>query len=222
MPELVVRKNQVDYVGAFTRPVFSLWGDSKALFEGHYEAFSTMNVGFKDFRIEGTAEEPASQSIKIFLGLQGHYRFKFDRVEATLFDASADDQSALALVLQTGTNWLRSSVPNFSFQSHLVRYSSHCELSEGTSKQFLLAMNTMSLTGIGENRGSGAIFHADIPELAGQLQLTVDHSLLVDDGLFVDLVLLTQQEPVDYPGLHEACDDLLRRSLATVDLAFKG
>jgi hypothetical protein len=221
MLRLLVQQSEAQYVGAFTRPPFSLWGDGRALLEGLHDAFSDFRVSLKDFRVEGTPDEPSSQTVKIYIGAHGQYRFRFDRVEATLTNAALGELKLLPFLLASGSSWLREVVQGFTFQSHLFSYGVHCSLSEGTSETYLSSLATPTLPTLGTARGNGVIFHADSSERPWRLQLTVDHSLLIEHGLFIQLAILSTSDALDYESLFDDVEKSLDGSLAALGLGFQ-
>jgi hypothetical protein len=221
MNRLLVQQSVTDYVGAFARPPFSLWGDGKALLEGLFDAFSEFQVSLKDFRVEGTPEDPSTQTVKIYIGSRGQYRFRFDRVEATIANGSIDEIRALPTLLAKGGLWLSAAVPTFGFQSHLFSFGAHCTLSEETSETFLSRLPTPRLSTFGTARGTGVIFHADSDERSRRLQMTVDHSLIVEHGLFIQFVLLVASGDIDYHLVFTEAEATLRSSLASLNLSLE-
>jgi hypothetical protein len=218
MLRLLVQQNATEYVGAFARPPFSLWGDGRALLEGLHDTFSGFGVALKDFRIEGTVEDPSSQTVRVYIGSTGQYRFRFDRVEAAITNGSTEDLMLLPSILANGGSWLRATVPDFTFQSHLLSYVAHGALSEQRSEDFLTSLGTPRLPTLGTARGSGVIFHGEDVERSWRFQLTVDHSLVVNDGLFVQIVILMAQDNVDYPAFVLESENILRSSLSAIGL----
>jgi hypothetical protein len=219
MLRLLIQQNVAEYKGAYTRPPFSLWGDGKALLEGLHDTFSEFQVSLKDFRVDGNPENPSSQTVKVYLGSTGQFHFRFDRVEATITNGTTEEVNLLPAIAGKGATWLREAVQGFTFQSHLFSYTAHCALAEGTSESVLAGLQTPQLSTLGTVRGSGVIFHADDLERSWRLQLTLDHSLLVEDGIFIQFAVLVLQDHVDYVVLMSEARGLLRDSLATLGLS---
>lgn len=219
MESLLVQQNVVEYVGGFSRPPFSLWGNGQVLLEGLYDSFSQFNVSLKDLRVEGTPEDPSSQTIKVYLGASGQYRFRFDRVEATMTNGTATELESFPIIIRKGSTWLRAAVPEFAFKSHLLSYSAHASLSAATSESVLQGLRTPHLPALGATRGSGVIFHADDVARGWRLQLTLDHSLLVENGLFLQLSIFAVQDDIDSPPLFSAAERILSDSLSALGMS---
>lgn len=126
------------------------------------------------------------------------YKFQLDRIESTLSNFNREDLAVFPEILQEGTNWLRTAIPDFSFQAHLFTYFGHNKLSQGTSKEVLEALPTISLAEIGESEGNGIIFHWAMPERKWRIQLMIDHSLTVPSGLFIQFLLFAPGDAIDY------------------------
>lgn len=195
---LSIQRNQVRYVGLFVRPAFPLWGNGAAILQGLYEAFSKFHVGIADFTNVAASANPADQAVTVRLGTNAEYRFGFDRVEATLTNFTDRDLDALPDVLQQADQWLRSVVPEFSFLTHTVAYHSHSGVSPGTSEEVLAALPSARLPNREHSRESGIIYHFDVPERELGLHLTLDHSLSIEDGLFIDYTAIRRSGDIDY------------------------
>lgn len=219
MQELLVKQNQLDYIGAFAKPAFVLWGESKSLFEGLYQAFAPAGVSLSDFRIEGNVEDPSSQSVKVFIGANATFRFRFDRIEATIQNFSEAELGILTNGLTAAGEWVRSAAPDFQFQSHLTGYSAHCELPGSSSTELLRALGSPQLSVLGESTGSGLIFHGEFQEPRRTIQFTIDHSLVVQRGLFVNFVALINNTEIDYTSDHSQLMELFDRSLGELGLS---
>lgn len=221
MLRLLIKQNVAEYMGAYTRPPFSLWGDGRTLLEGLHDAFAPFQVSLKDFRVDGTPEDPSSQTVKVYLGLSGQYRFRFDRIEATITNGTADELRLLPGILHRGSAWLREVVQGFTFKSHLFSYGAHCSIAEGSSETFLSSLHTPQLAALGTPRGSGIIFHAEDARRSWRVQLTVDHSLLVDNGIFLQFAVLVSQDQLDYQEFVSEAEIMLRESLGVLGLALE-
>jgi hypothetical protein len=220
MRTLVVQQNQVEYVGVFERPALSLWGDGRRILDGLFMAFEGLHSGLSAFRTLGESDAPASQGVSVSLGRQCSYRFKFERVEGSLLDFDDDDLARLRDVLARGDKWVRATLPTPAFKSHLFTYGSHSSLSEGTSKEFLKELSSLHVLERSQNLGSGIIFHADIPDKGWRIQLVVDHSLSVSDGLFVQMLVAAQRDTLNYAEALSDGRSLLDSSLEHLGLKF--
>jgi hypothetical protein len=81
-------------------------------------------------------------------------------------------------------------------------------------------LTTPALPALGTARGNGVIFHADRDERSWRLQLTVDHSLLIEHGVFIQLVILSMSDELDYESLFDDVEKSLGTSLAALGLSF--
>ena len=220
MRTLAVQHNQLEYVGVFAQPALSLWGDGKAILDGLFRTFEGYHSGLNALRTIGEADAPATQGVAVSLGERGNYRFKFERIEASLFNFSDEQIAVFAQVLERGDKWVRRSVPGLVYKSHLFTYASHSALSEGTSKDYLRSLSTLQLKGIGQNLGSGVIFHADVPDRQWTVQLAIDHSLSITDGLYVQMYVFVAGDVVNYAETLSKGRNILDSSLEQLGLTF--
>ena len=219
MRKLIIQQNQVSYVGLFSKPAFSLWGNSSRILEELYKAFTPYKVSLADFRQDYLYPVISDVSVSVFLGSKGNYKFKFDRIEASFSNFTEQELTDFPDVLSRGTDWLRSAIPDFSFQTHLFTYHNHSKLSEGTAREFLLSFSQVSLEDIGAGLGNGLIFNWIEPKQERRVQLTIDHSLAYTDALFIQMLLIQSVgDKIDYQETAETGRDLLDSALAKIGL----
>ncbi len=217
MRQLIIQQNQVNYVGLFSKPAFSLWGEGSKILGELYKAFSPYRVTLADFKQDYLSPVLSDVSVTVFLGANGNYKFKFDRVEASFSNFTEQDLAGFPGVLSRGTDWLRSNLPDFSFQTHLLTYHNHSRLSEGTAKEFLLSSSQVSLDKIGVGLGNGLIFNWIEPKLERRMQLMVDHSYVYADALFIQLLMQVTGDEIDYSETAVTARDLLNKALAMIE-----
>lgn len=218
MKRLLVQQNQVSYAALFSRPAFALWGDGERILNGLFTAFSKRGVSLANFRFDQAGQDPGAQAITVSFGPLCSYKFKLDRVEASLNNFRRDDLAIFPHLLGEGATWLRSAIPDFSFQSHLFTYFGHSQLSEGTSQEFLTAIPTFSIPEIGESEGNGIIFHWKLKDRDWKVQLMVDHSLTVTNGLFLQFLLFATGDQLDYPETATAGRSIMDMALKKIGL----
>ncbi|SRR6266404_430456 len=218
MSKLIVKKNQLDYVGVFSHPAFPLYGSGSKLLEGVYTAFAPYHVTLSDIRDDSPYGRPSELSLTVSFGLSGIFRLKLDRVEFTVYNFTGEDLQVFPQILRSSDEWLRSAISNFSWQSHLFASISHNSLSEGTSQEYLRALSSLDIPGIGNNEGNGVIYHWNIPEEDWLVQLGIDHSTSVPLGLYINFLLRPGPDRIDYEHVTLKGFDLFKRALANIGL----
>lgn len=222
MPKLRMLQNSIEYYGFFIEPVFDLMGDVRSLLKLLHTTFSTYGVNLASFRLDGDASEPSSATAVVRLGDRGIYRFNFDQVQATLLNFTTEQLANYFETLQVADEHLRNSISNLSFKTHVFFYSSHSELSEGTSVDFFRQLpNPRNLPVPGEDLGTGFIQNWRDPTVDAKFSLTVDHSLKVKDGVFINYRVIMERDQVDYISLGATAQTLLYKTLANVGLEFE-
>lgn len=215
MASLSVEHNQLNYVGVFSKPAFELWGKGEKILKGLFSSFEPYGINLSNIRNNTASLDPSDQEITVNLsGLI--YRFKFDRVECIRTDATEEEFSTFPQLLNNGDKWLRSELPQFSFSSHLFTYLAHTSVQGSTSHRVLAPLSTVELPELGVSRGSGMIYRSDLAEKEWELQLTLDHSLLVPDGLFIQFSILSKADHQDYLNAFQEGRDLLKTTLKNV------
>ena len=213
MTQLKVLDNRVDYVGLLKKPVINLWGEGGAILGGLYDALSPYHDGLKSFRSIGDGGPPADQAVTVDLGWQAQFRFRFDRIEAHLHTFEDSQLKTFPGVLERGVAWLLEQKPEPAFASHLVTYRCHGPLVASNGAAFLATLPTPRLKGLGPTADAGVILHGTLAGRGARVQLTLDHSLRVRDGLFVEFQAFLPEGVVDYSvtlaELRTALDSLL-------------
>jgi len=219
MPKLIVERNQLNYIGIFSNPAFELWGEGQKMFQGLFTIFRPYGVKLSNLHNSSSSLDPADQELGVNVA-SVLCRFKFDRIECTRSDATEEDIADFPSLLGRCDEWLRSEMSDFSFSSHLFTYFAHTRIEGATSREVLRSLSTMDIKDLGETRGAGLIFRYDLVEKDWELQFTIDHSLLVGDGLFVQFSILSKADKQDYLDVLLTGRRLLEKALATMGLEF--
>lgn len=217
-----VQTNQLDYVAAFSRPALALWGDGARILQGLYDSFEGLHQGLNDIKVEGDAAYPAQQAVTVAIRPNAYYRFRFERVEVQMVNFSPAQLASLPDILSRGDRWLRSSVQYLEFQSHVVSYSSHSKLEGATSSDILAGLTGAAFPILGERTGTGIIYRSKLPSRGWRTQLTLDHSLVVPDGLFVYFEILMSADQIEYGEALSFAQQLLDGAIANVGVQLDG
>lgn len=218
MQRLLVQRNELNYIGLFSEPALGLWGEGAKILQGLYGAFTPFHISLADIRNDASSLQPSDQVVTVKFGAIGEYRFKFDRVELTLLNFNRNSLIEVPKLLTAGDEWLRSVVPGFTFGSHLFASLSHSELDHGTSQEFLRGLSSLDIPGVGVSEGCGIIFHWDLPEKGWRVQFMIDHSLSVDNGLFVNYLIRPSGDKIDYLNFMAEGTQLYERMLSEIGL----
>ena len=216
MTKLIPQQVQAEYLGIFVKPAFVLYGIAEKLWGTLFSIFSPYQVPIVDMRNASTSPNPSDQVITVYFGQRGEFNLRLDRIETKI--QNTQDLQALPEILNRTQEWLRSDVPEFSFRTHLFAYGSQNELSGTSSQEFLLGLSNIDIPGIGASEGSGIIFHWDISDRQWRAQLTVDHSLAVPGGLFIQLLVRSEGDSIDYVAAVKDGDELLTDALSKLGL----
>lgn len=218
MQILDVQQTQLDYVAVLERPAFPLWTNVPGMMSGLYQAFEGLHPGLGGLTVEGDAQDPLGRAVSVDLGAQGTFRVAYDRVEVILSQYTADDLAAFPATLSKSDWWLRSHWAGAVVLGHYLTFSVHGALRDSTSADFLRAVCPLELPGIGNSLGTGLIFHAALPGTAWELHLTLDHSNVVEEGLFVQYVVTIGEDRIDHATALGTSAGLLDRAAESLEL----
>jgi hypothetical protein len=217
---LDIKSNQVDYLGIMGRPAFSLWGEERLLLSTLYEAYRPYNVRLENIVGAGTTDSAGDQGVTVNLGARTSFRFRFDRVDARMTNFLTSDLEALPGIIDAGVTALRSIGSEISFTSHIISEFSHSSLSQGRAEDFFRDVGVGPDLRLGESRGNGIIFHFDLPGKQWQVHLTIDHSLSIPGGIFLQYQIVIEADKVDYALILSDARQLLRTALSKIGLGF--
>lgn len=196
MRQLDIVQDQLQYVGLLASPAFRYFTNPAALASGLYHAFQGYHSGTDDITFERDPTHPLRQACTVNLGTYGSYTLSLERVEWTRPGSWAWELNSS--VLAQGDAWLRSLPAGGALMhSHYFTYTAHALPVSGSARDLLRGLGGPSLPGFGESDGTGLIFHSRIaPD--SSLQLTIDHSHEVQNGIFLELVAIVEQDQIDY------------------------
>lgn len=216
MRQLDIVDDQLEYVGLLAAPAFRLFTSPTALASGLYHAFYGYHSGVDDITFEGEPADPLRGSCTVDLGPQGTYKLSLERVEWERSDPWTWELDSA--VLAQGDAWLRSLRTGAPLMhSHYFTYTAHASSLSGTAREVLLELGGPSLPGLGENDGTGLIFHSRMsPDTS--IQFTIDHSHEVENGLFIELVAILETDQIDYLHIGPWLLDTVHRAVRGLEL----
>jgi len=218
--ELIVQQNQLSYTGTYARPLFQLWGAGGLIFGGLFDAFAPFSVALADIRAEGTAQSVADQAVTVAFGLEGIYRFRFDRVELSFLNFTDETFTNLPAILSAGDVWLRKAVPELRFQNHQFQYGGHCRLNGGSAEEVLQKVVKTDFKVQTSPLRAGIILRWTEADPGWVVQLTLDYSQIVDGGLFVWFAMTTVSDTINFSEVAAGGRALLESGLRQLDLTF--
>ncbi len=199
--ELNVQQEQLTYTGHYSRPLFELWGNGGKIVGGIYGALSPYGVNLPDIHLELAQTSPSDPIVTTKIGAGGVYKFTFDRVELTFFGFSEEVLKKIPAIINASTEWIRAAVPDVKFLWHRSVYFAHGQLKGTTIEEFLRGTGPRNLKSAGIDRGSGAIYNCEVPELGWTTQLVLDRSIFVPGGLYIMLALTATHDVLNYDTL---------------------
>jgi len=218
-PNLTVEREQLVHTAQFSRPVLELWGEGKKIVSGLYNAFSPFGVSLADIRAEGS--NPAEQVITVNISSGGVHRFRFDRLETAFLQFSQETFERIPLILDASLRWIRDYVPEAQVGSHQFVHTSHCQVAgDGSVESILQRIGPSAPKSGGTRKGSGTIFHWDVPEREWQTQLVVDRSLAVSNGLFLMFTLTIGHDKINFVELSGSAREYLFGILNEIGLMY--
>lgn len=218
MQEFDIVQDQLEYVGLLAVPAFRLFATPAALASGLYHAFQGFHSGADAITFDGDVAQPLRQACAVDLGDHGSYKLSVERVEWTRPGAWAWELNST--LLAHGDAWLRSTrTAGALLHSHYFTYSAHARPLSGSVRDLLLSIGAPPLPGFGESDGTGLIFHTRTADGNYPVQLTVDHSHEVENGLYLELVVSIEQDLIEYGNIGSWLLGLLHHATANLRLS---
>jgi hypothetical protein len=216
--KLSVVQNYVTYLGYFARAPLELWGAGSVLIGGLLEKLEPYGASLGAVFQDSISSKPAEHSITFELPRNSRYRFSMGGLRAECQNGTLEDLERVPAFVSVAESWLRSCDTRIKFSSHLYSFGAHVEAEGKTSEQLLLGLSDQRINVLGRNRGAGVTFHADADEGLTQIQLQVDHSLVVHGGLFVQFVRVGASDAIDHPAIAESSKGMLYAGLEELGL----
>lgn len=220
MVELIVQQNQLLYTGTYSRPAFQLWDAGGTIIGGLYDAFNSLDVSLGDIKAEETGQSPLDQGVTVAFGLDGIYKFRFDKVELSFVNFTDQTLDKLPAILSAADKWLRGAVPDLKLRMHQFQYGGHSGLSEGSADEILQRVVKADFDVQDGPLHAGVILRWNQVEKGWGVQLTLDHSQVIAGGLFVWFAITIMADGIDYNGTATEGRAVLEKSLAQFGLAF--
>ena len=221
MNRLHVVQNEVTYKGAFSAPLFGLWGSGAPLLEALYTSFSPFGISLANIRSEELSKSPTDQSI-VVQSENWIYRWRIERVELTLSNFNDEDLRFLPKLLNANDDWMKKMGVPIEYSFHQFSYAGHLSIEEGTSQQVLERLPHLRLGDGQELRAAGQILHWSDSTRGWQGDLVVDHSQVVSDGLFLLYSGVAKTSKLDYDNLVSYLQERLDILLSQFGLRLEG
>lgn len=198
MITLSINQNQASYLGSFVAPAFNLWSDRHKLVESMYQVFSGYGGNLNNIRLESLGRSPGGEAIVVESDDIGIYKLRYDHVEWTFNDFTNEDIERVPEILSVAEKWLRSGNVGLQYKTHVLAYMSHCSISKGTVQDYLRGISKNSISGLGQDHGSGMIFNWLDNDLGGEAQFTINHSRVVSNGIYVEFIGTINNDHIDF------------------------
>lgn len=220
MVKLTPLENHLAYAGAFESPVMELWGAAGPILEGLLDALAEFGTQLNDMEVITSPARPLDYSVTFNFGPRARVELKLGGISAQVSNLVDEEVTTLASILAAAEGWLKSGVlsPAPKLSSHVATYSGHFDMEGTTASEFLAARSDLALDCLGRNRGSGIVYHGDLVEGKKRVQLSVDHSLVTEEALFLQFVMVTSEDAVDYGNFFADGQDLVVDALRELGL----
>lgn len=212
-----IGENQLEYEGVLETPLFALLSNRLRVVADLHQRLAGLHRGISSFSFESPADGSVDTTLTVDLQSHGTYHLGYEQIRWILPAAWSWEWNPDVLV-RTG-EWLRSAMPRVSFQSHVFTYEAHgWILGAGSAREFLLGLGSPALDRLGENDGTGLIFHFSYPSHNWYVHLMIDHSHINPGGLFVQMVTTIEGDLASYQETVDWMRGLFREALAKLGL----
>lgn len=95
----------------------------------------------------------------------------------------------------------------------------HSYLKGMNADELLTFASTVMKSG-GKGRGTGVIFHWELPEQKWTTQLVIDRSIVLSEGVYILFSVLVKEDRINYPNLVQEARAYLDAVLGEIGLRF--
>lgn len=199
--QLQVMRNEISYTGSLAQPLLNYLQQMNEPAKALLEAFEPFGFGFESMQALASAQAINQQGLLFTFGWQGTYTFKLDRVEAMFWNLDESGFKRGAEILMAADRTLRKYAQGFQMKRHQFIHSAHGLLQPGQVADVLDPLIKMYPRSGGVSKGTGVIFHWDVPDKHWTTQLTLDRSVFYEDGLFLLLSIECFSDNLDLPAV---------------------
>lgn len=216
MPTIQLAEHTLSYSASITHVPLGLISDPRGAAAGLYNALATLKIDPAAFVVHHGA--PGSLDSDIVARLTGDetYEIGHNQVHWEVEDPDLADYDTLVRPLVLADAWIREEQQT-QMQDHRLEYSAHYHVDGSTPDEVLAGLGAPTLRELGTPNGTGLIYRA-VDRRGWNVELTIDRSLVYDGGLFVELALETDDDPVDHAKMVVALFDLYDRTLPLLRL----
>jgi len=187
-PNLEIRRQQLTLQAQFANPVFDLFTELPRLVQHLFRTFAGYNIRLADVKMDSAAESLGQVNLQMSWPDLATVRLFFERIDLTSVYPpflGYRDGALVADLLDAVVGYS----PEISYRAFVVTQEIHGAL-DLPSRDFLSRFSATPPTTLGPSLGSGTVFYFGAGEnrLAGSLAL--DFSRVVEDGLFLKLVVI--------------------------------
>ncbi len=218
-PQIVPQSNSLSYVAFFSRPAFALWGDGRSVVQGLFDAFRDSGVTLNDI-VTVPSDTIGAQGVSVRWGDRSMVNFKFDRVEASLHNYLKRDLQALPDRISRVESWLRAAVPEQTFTSRIIDIYVHANVVGASASEVLARLGVRELDFPAVSRSHGVSYHFTYPEKHTRVDLLIDHSFVVQAGIYLHFGIIVDGDVVAYDELIRWSEETMRAMLAATGLTF--
>ena len=189
MPHLTdfhVRQSEFSYLASLESPAFDVLGTGGQLYGAIYKGLGRFRVKLGDIKQESPTLNPADLSVACYLlDRWTVIRYRLERVEVWSTNPRALGEQALADLIEDALSVLRAASHTARVATHTLGLGVHGLLSQGTIADQLAAYVPNAPEGIPPFRPSGVSFYCQWPEGQGESSVVLEHSLVVQNGMFI-------------------------------------
>ncbi|HZG41424.1 MAG TPA: hypothetical protein VEY93_00590 [Longimicrobium sp.] len=211
-----IGENQLEYQGSLVTPLFVLLSNRTKVVADLYNALLGLHSGITSFSFTTGKTGAIAPTLDVDLNAFGTYHLASEEIQWRFPDAWTYEWRPTPLMRADA--WLRSAVPNLTFENHVFTYEAHGSLLNGDARGFLLGLGGPVIEGLGVDDGTGLIFHFRYPSHGWYVHLLVDHSHVQAGGLFIQMVTTIEGGAIGYDQTVSRMRDLFCGALGRLGL----
>jgi len=218
--ELEVSRADLVFEAAFPAPVFSLFRDPAGLLERLYARLASYGLGLNDLRVERGTGQALDLHILVYLfNYTTTLRVRVDRVEVVCSELPREDVERITAAIIDALSGVREYRSDLSFATFAVVVNLHGTTQGQAARDYLAQFVTRIPTDLGALLGTGVVFYFGPRENRLLVNVTVDRSAVITDGLFVRVHGVWDGRRIEATALPQTMEALVRESLAGIGLA---
>jgi hypothetical protein len=215
-----IDSNSLEFSAALSPVALNRWSDRTRLAGELLDAFGRWIDDLRDVRVAGIDGDIGTYTASVRLQRQVEVTLQPDRLQLVLKDFVSHQMPAFLEVVHQTLLFVGRGSATPTLAARAVTYRAHGRVRDVGAATVLERLARIEADVGGDPVATGFTFHRTLADLGGEYSLTLDRSLRIADGLFVEGLLVVRDRDASVSTIASAFASLLGRGLGACQVEF--